>query len=132
MKGKYTYPPTSPPTQPSNNRLDFDRDVGGGGNFFFLIKSTGEVLSAFFRASQETKGEKVCVLCLKTMPEHFSNNSKKTSKKSRKQLFQPPKCSNHGCQHSKKWRILGLFSLYELYFCLVGTKKNKKIVPPNG
>ena len=68
----------------------------------------------------------------KAMPKHFLNNSKKTLKKSRKCLSQPPKWPKHGCQLGQKCRFLGPFSLYELYFCLLGTKNFAKIVPPNG
>ena len=75
---------------------------------------------------------KLGLLKSKTMPKHFLNNSKTTSKKSRKRLFRPPKWPKHGCQLGQKCRFLGPFSLYELYFCLVGTKKFNKIVPPNG
>ena len=73
---------------------------------------------------------KVGLLRPKTMPKHFLNNSKKTSKKSRKRLFRPPKWPNHGCQSGKKCRFLTPFSIYELYFWLVGDEKKFKIVPP--
>ena len=75
---------------------------------------------------------KVGLLSSKTMPKRFLNNSKTTLKKSRKRLFGPPKWPKHGCQLGQKCRFLGPFSPYELYFCLVGTKKFNKIVPPNG
>ena len=51
------------------------------------IKSPGEALSTFFRASRDPKGEKVVILSLKTMPKHFLNNSQTTLKKFRKRLF---------------------------------------------
>ena len=63
------------------------------------------------------------------MPKHFPNNSKETSKKSRKRLFRPPKWPNHGCQSGKKCRFLSPFSIYELYFWLVGSKKKLKSFP---
>ena len=67
----------------------------------------------------------------KTMPKHFLNNSKTTSKKCRKRFFRPPKWPNHGCQLGQKCRFLGPFSVYELYFWLTGTEKKIKIVPPD-
>ena len=73
---------------------------------------------------------KVGLLRSKTMPKQFLNNSKATLKKFRKRLFRPPKWQNHGSQLDQKCRFLGPFSLYELYFCLVGTKNFAKIVPP--
>ena len=74
---------------------------------------------------------KVGLIKAQTMPKHFPNKSKKTSKKSRKRFFLPPKWPNHGCQIGQKCRFLGPFSLYELYFWLVGIKKKIKIVPPD-
>ena len=75
---------------------------------------------------------KVGILRSKTMPKHFLNNSRTTSKKSRKRFFRPPKWPKHGCQLGQKCRFLGPFSFYELYFCIVGTKIFAKIVPLYG
>ena len=75
---------------------------------------------------------KVGFLRSKTKPKHFLTNHKTTLKKSRKRLFCPQKWPKHGCQLGQKWRILGPFSLYEPYFCIVGTKDFAKIVPPDG
>ena len=48
---------------------------------------------------------KVGLLRSKTMPKYFLNNSKTTSKKSRKLIFRPPKWPNHGCQLGQKCRF---------------------------
>ena len=70
-------------------------------------------------------GQKVGLLRSETMPKQFPNNSKKTSKKSRKRLSQPPKYPNLRCQSGQKCRFLGLVSTYNLYFWLVGTETKK-------
>ena len=66
------------------------------------IKSPGEALSTFSRASRDPKGEtqlrvvkstKMGLLTPKTKPKHFPNKSKTTLKKSRNRLFWPPKWS---------------------------------------
>ena len=54
------------------------------------------------------------ILRSKTTPKLFLHNSKTTSKKSIKRLFQPPNWPNHGCQTGKKCRFLSPFSIYEL------------------
>ena len=72
---------------------------------------------------------KVGLLRPKTMPKQFLNNSKKTLKKSRKRLFRHPKWPNHGCQLGQKCRFWGPFSVYELYFWVVGTEKKLKSFP---
>ena len=82
-----------------------------------------------FRAENTPKSRP---LRSKTMPKHFINNSKTTLKKSGKWLFRPPIWPKHGCQLGRKCLFLGKFSLYELYFWLLGTKKIAKIVPPIG
>ena len=63
---------------------------------FIKIKSPGEALSTFIRASRDPKGEtqlrvvkstKMGLLTPKTKPKHFPNKSKTTLKKSRNRHF---------------------------------------------
>ena len=96
-------------------------------NFWPKISNIGVI----YRPLELKLHPKVGLLRSKTMPKRFPNNSKTTSKKSRKRFFRPPKRPNHGCQLGQKCRFLGPISLYELYFCLVGTEKKFKIVPPD-
>ena len=88
------------------------------------------IIGVIYRPFELKIPPKVGLLRSKTMPKHFPNNSKTTLKKSRKRLFRPPKWPNHGCQSGKKCRFLTPFSIYELYFWLVGDEKKIKIVCP--
>ena len=79
-----------------------------------LIKSPGEALSTFSRASRDPKGEtqlqvvkstKMGNLTPKTKPKYFPNRSKTTLKKSRNRLFWPPKWSKMTPQIDKNEQI---------------------------
>ena len=94
-------------------------------NFWSKISILGVIYQPF-----ELKiHPKVGLLRPKTMPKHILNNSKTTLKKSRNRLFWPPKWPKHGCQYGQKCRFLGPFSLYKIYFWLVGTEKKIKSFP---